>query len=389
MIKNKQRIKNTRIYLSPPHLSNEGYELEFVKAAFASNWIAPVGPDVNAFEKDFAEWNDISHAAALSSGTAAIHLALRILGIDRGDEVFCSSFTFAASATPILYQKAIPVFIDSELKTWNIDPNLLEDSFKKRSKSGKMPKALISVDICGQTADYNEILPLCQKYNVPLIEDAAEALGAFYNGRKAGRFGLMSAFSFNGNKIITTSGGGMLVSENEAYIKKARFLSQQARDPVIHYQHTELGYNYRMSNIVAAIGRGQLKILADRIERKRNIIKVYQKYLSGVPGIEFMPEPEGYYSTNWLTTLLIISEKFGASRDQVQSCLETYNIESRPLWMPMHMQPLFSGSEIFGGSVCEGLFNFGLSLPCGTALTDGDIKDICQIILEVPENKFI
>ena len=368
-----------RLYLSPPHMSEEGYEFKFIQEAFTSNWIAPVGPQVDAFEKELAAYNNSEYAAAVSSGTAAIHLALIILGINPGDEVFCSSFTFSASANPIVYQGAKPVFIDSDTKSWNMDPNLLEEELRLRARSGKLPKAVIVVDLYGQSADWDPILASCQRYNIPVIEDAAEALGAEYKGKKTGNFGVAGIFSFNGNKIITTSSGGMLVSEDEGLIKKARFLATQARDDFPHYQHSEIGYNYRMSNVLAAIGRGQLKALPERIEKKRWIFDYYRNALKNLPGIDFMPEAEYGKSNHWLTCITIEPDDFGATREDVRLKLEEYNIESRPLWKPMHLQPVFAGCRVCGGSVSERLFEIGLCLPSGTAMTEEDLNLICEV----------
>lgn len=372
--------KQNRIYLSPPHMSDQGYEQQLVKEVFDSNWIAPLGPQVDTFEQEFANYIGVKHAAALSSGTAALHLALIILGIKEGDEVVCSTFTFSASANAITYVGAKPVFIDSDQRTWNIDPNLLHDFLRKRNKIGKLPKAVIAVDLYGQSADYTPIIETCSKYGIILIEDAAEALGAWYKGNKTGSFGRAAAFSFNGNKIITTSGGGMLVSDDEAIIQQARFLSTQSRDPAPHYQHSQIGYNYRLSNVLAAIGRGQMKVLDDRVNKKRWIFDYYQKSLGDLPGIAFTPEPEGFRSTRWLTCITIDPTKFGASREDIRLALEAENIESRPLWKPMHLQPVFANCEAIGGQVSEQLFEIGLCLPCGTAMTEADLDRVCEII---------
>ena len=370
-----------RIYLSPPHMSEEGYEIEFVMEAFESNWIAPLGPQVDKFEEEFAAWNNIDHAAALSSGTAALHLALVILKVERGDEVLCSTLTFCASANPIVYLGAAPVFIDSDERTWNMDPNLLEAELKRRVQRRKAPKAVMAVDIYGQCADYDPIVEICERYSVPLIEDAAEALGATYKGVKAGNFGRMAIYSFNGNKIITTSGGGMLTSSDEAVVKEARSLSTQARDAdYAHHQHSRIGYNYRMSNILAAIGRGQLRKLDDRIQRRKQIFETYRGQLGEMSGISFMPEPEGFVSTHWLTCMLIDQEIFGVSREKVRLTLAEHNIESRPLWMPMHMQPVFKDADFVGSGVSERLFRDGLCLPSGSDLTDEEIGFICRLI---------
>jgi dTDP-4-amino-4,6-dideoxygalactose transaminase len=370
--------KRPRIYLSPPHMS--GNEIEFVKEAFESNWIAPVGAHVEAFEKEFAERNGSTYAVAVSTGTAAIHLALRILGVGPGDEVICSSFTFCASATPITYEGASPVFIDSDLRSWNMDPELLDKELRRCAELGKLPKAVIVVHLYGQSADMDSIMGSCEKYAVPVIEDAAEALGATYQGRRTGTFGLMGAFSFNGNKIITTSTGGMLVSEDGELIEKARFLATQARDPAPHYQHSEIGYNYRMSNVLAAIGRGQIRVLEERVNQKRAVFEAYRARLGELPGIEFMPEPDDCRSNRWLTCITIDPEKFGAAREDVRVRLAEKDVESRPLWKPMHMQPAFAGCRFSGGTVSETLFHLGLCLPSGTALTEEDIDFVCRVV---------
>lgn len=367
-----------RIFLSPPHL--EGQEFDFVKQAFESNYIAPLGPQVNNFEAEFAEVVGTKHTLALSSGTAALHLGMRYLDVGPEDEVVCSSLTFAASSNAILYLNAHPVFIDSDQNSWNMDPNLLEDLFSRRAKSGKLPKAVMLVHIYGQAADLDAINGLCDQYGVELIEDAAESLGAKYKGRVPGTIGKCGAYSFNGNKIITTSGGGMLVSDDEALIKKARFWATQARDPATHYEHSEMGYNYRMSNILAGIGRGQLRALNTRVEQKRTLFKRYVDELQNMPGISFMPEPEWSRSTRWLTCLTINPRLAGTNRDKVITELEKENIESRPTWKPMHLQPLYKNNEMIGGKVCEELFEKGICLPSGTAMTDEDFNRIISAI---------
>ena len=361
-------------------MSEEGYEFEFVQEAFASNWIAPVGPHVSAFEKELAEYNNSANAAALSSGTAAIHLALIILGVNPGDEVFCSTFTFSASTNPIVYLGAKPVFIDSDKISWNIDPQILDEELRRRSRIGKLPKAIIAVDLYGQSADWDPIIESCSRYEIPLIEDAAEALGSEYKGKKTGNFGTAGIISFNGNKIITTSGGGMLVSEDEGLIEKVRFLATQARDDFPHYQHSKIGYNYRMSNVLAAIGRGQLKVLDQRIEKRRRIFDYYKNALADLPGIDFIPEAGYGKSNHWLTCITINPDEFGASREELRLKLEEYNIESRPLWKPMHLQPVFAGCKVCGGAVSEKLFEIGLCLPSGTAMTEEDLNLICEVI---------
>jgi dTDP-4-amino-4,6-dideoxygalactose transaminase len=370
-----------RIYLSPPHMGPDDRAL--LLDAFDSNWIAPLGPHVDAFEREFCDTVGVSHAAALSSGTAALHLALLMLGVGPGDEVLASSFTFAATANAVTYLAAQPVFIDSDRETWNMDPGLLEEELAGCARRGKLPKAVIAVDLYGQCADYDRILAACGRYGVPLVEDAAEALGATCKGKPAGSFGAAAAFSFNGNKIITTSGGGMLVSTDAGLVERARNLSQQARDPAPHYQHSKIGYNYRMSNLLAAVGRGQLRVLKDRVSRKRELFRYYQDTLGGLPGLSFMPEA-GYGCCNrWMTCMLINSARFGATREDIRLALERENIESRPLWKPMHLQPVFKDCRIRGGAVSEELFERGLCLPSGTALRDADLERIAGVIRDV------
>ena len=437
----------TRIYLSPPHLS--GKELEFVRDAFESNWIAPLGPQVDAFEQEFVEAisgleprmdtdkhrvtnsgfsmhnSSLSagplYATALSSGTAALHLALRILGLQRGEEVICSTFTFSASANAIAYEGGVPVFIDCDAASWNMDPGLLREELAACARRGKLPRAVIVVDLYGQCADYDPILAACAEYGVPVIEDAAEALGATYEGkvkakvkvekgngrsssqkskaksqkskppiststftsacsRPAGSFGAAAVFSFNGNKIITTGGGGMLVSHDKAIVEKARFLATQARDSAPHYQHSEIGFNYRMSNVLAAIGRGQLQVLTQRIAARRRNFEFYQQALGDLPGIEFMPEAPFGRSARWLTCLTIDPEVFGATREDVRLALDKENIEARPVWKPMHLQPVFKGCRVRGGGVSERLFENGLCLPSGSALTEQDLGRVCEVV---------
>jgi len=347
--------------------------------AFDSNWIAPLGPQVDQFEAEMAEYIGVKSAAALSSGTAALHLALKVLGLKAGDKVLCSSLTFAASANAIRYENCIPVFIDSDLGTWNLDVGLLEEAILKHN-----PKALIAVDLYGQSCDYDAIREICRKHDVAIIEDSAEALGAEYRGQKCGAFGDISVFSFNGNKIITTSGGGMLLSDNEEYVKKARFLSTQAREPEIHYEHKELGYNYRMSNLLAAVGRGQLQVIDDRVNSRRKIFLRYQEALGKVEGIEFMPEAPGYRSNRWLTTLTVDSKIAGVTRTDIIDVLASENIESRPVWKPMHLQPLYKNFNYIskdGLDVCGRLFEYGLCLPSGSDLSESDQGRVIDIIL--------
>jgi pyridoxal phosphate-dependent aminotransferase EpsN len=358
-------------------------ERDLLLDAFDSNWIAPLGPHVDAFEREFCDTVGVPHAAALSSGTAALHLALLMLGVGPGDEVFVSTFTFAATANAVTYLAAKPVFIDSDRESWNMDPGLLEEELAGCARRGKLPKAVIAVDLYGQCADYDPILAACERYGVPLVEDAAEALGATYKGKPAGSFGAAAAFSFNGNKIITTSGGGMLVSTDAGLVERARNLSQQARDPAPHYQHSKIGYNYRMSNLLAAVGRGQLNALQDRVSRKREIFRYYKSTLGGLPGLSFMPEAGYGCSNRWLTCTLVDPARFGATREDIRLALEKENIESRPLWKPMHLQPVFSGCRTRGGAVSEELFEKGLCLPSGTALRDADLERIAGVIRDV------
>jgi dTDP-4-amino-4,6-dideoxygalactose transaminase len=370
-----------RIYLSPPHMGEK--EKELLLNAFDSNWIAPMGPHVDAFEREFCKTVGIPHAAALSSGTAALHLALLMLGVGQEDEVLVPTFTFAATANAVRYLGATPVFIDSDRDSWNVDPGLLEEELATNARRGKIPKAVIVVDLYGQCADYDRILPLCARYGVPVLEDAAEALGASYKGKPAGSFGVAAVFSFNGNKIITTSGGGMFVSLDATLVARARFLSQQARDPAPHYQHSEVGYNYRMSNLLAAVGRGQLQVLRDRVSKKRDIFCFYKRTLGDLPGISLMPIADYGKPNHWLTCILVDPAGFGATREDICLALEKAHIESRPLWKPMHLQPVFKKFRLRGGSVSERLFRDGLCLPSGTALTDGDLERIAEIIRAV------
>lgn len=455
-----------KIYLSSPHLGTR--EFEFVREAFATNWIAPLGPHVDAFEREFSELlnhrtedggrtaegeglttdggsrtadcggrmsdggrrSSAIHAAALSSGTAALHLALKLVGLQAGEEVFCSSLTFSASANPIVYEGGRPVFIDSERASWNMDPLRLEEALADRAHQGRLPRAVIVVHLYGQCADLDAIMAVCDRYGVAVIEDAAEALGAIYYGsRKAdgggrtaeigrprtegggrraegrhqasvispqssvvchpssgsapGTFGKLAIFSFNGNKIITTSGGGMLVSPDDALIKKARYLATQARDPAPHYQHSEIGYNYRMSNVLAGIGRGQLQVLADRVNARRANCATYEQAFADLPGISFMPEAPWNRCTRWLTCILVDPAAFGADRESIRRALEAENIEARPVWKPMHLQPVFAHCDRFGGEVSEDLFNRGLCLPSGSNLTEADLERVIAVVRRV------
>jgi dTDP-4-amino-4,6-dideoxygalactose transaminase len=370
-----------RLYLSPPHTSPVDREL--ILDAFDSNWVAPLGPHVDAFEREIEALCQSGHAVALSSGTAAIHLALILLGVGPGDRVFCSSFTFAASANPIVYCGAEPVFIDSDRATWNIDPALLEEELARAAAESRLPKAVIAVDLYGQCADYDRIAAACARYGVPLIEDAAEALGATYKGKPAGTFGVFGTLSFNGNKIITTSGGGMLLTEDAKAAERARFLATQARDAAPHYQHSVIGYNYRMSNLLAALGRGQLQSLEERVTKRRANFERYRQLLGRLPGIGFMPEAEYGRANRWLTCITVDEAQFGATREEVRLALEAENIESRPLWKPMHLQPVFASCRMAGGSVCEELFRDGLCVPSGSSLTDEDQDRVVAVIERV------
>lgn len=367
-----------RIYLSPPHMS--GYEEKFVAEAFQSNWIAPLGPMVDAFEREMCEYVGVQHATALTSGTAALHLALLLLGIKAGDEVLCATLTFSASANAIVYTGAEPVFIDCDRKTWNVDPDLLEEELAACAAKGRTPKAVIAVDLYGQCADYGRIEDICRRFDVPLIEDAAEALGATCNGKKAGCFGRMAVFSFNGNKIITTSGGGMLVSSDGEMIRKARFLATQARDPAPHYEHSTIGYNYKMSNVLAAVGRGQLKVIEERVTARRRNFELYRKALKGVPGISFMPAAAYGRSNRWLTCITVEPEEFGATRENIRLALEAENIEARPVWKPMHLQPVFASCRKRGGDTAAEIFDKGLCLPSGSNLREEDINRVSAIV---------
>lgn len=406
-------VANRRIFLSPPHMS--GYERQFVMDAFKSNYIAPLGPQVDAFEETFSKYTGIAHCTALSSGTAGIHLALQMMGVGPGDEVFASTLTFIGSVTPVTFLGAIPVFIDCDRKSWNMDPSLLAEELERCARAGQLPKAVIPTDLYGQCADYDRICKICNEYRVPVVVDAAEALGARYKngvfsdcvnrtgsmGRThwvhAGKGARMAVFSFNGNKIITTSGGGILASDDEALITRARYLSQQARDPFPHYEHSQIGFNYRMSNISAAIGLGQMRVVDLRVKRKREIFEYYRLALEKIEGLEFMPEADYGRCTRWLTVMLVSPSLFGADREQLRLALEAENIESRPVWKPMHMQPVFDlGSNgnrdavchgrkryparVVGGVVSEDLFDRGLCLPSGTALTEADLDRVVDTV---------
>lgn len=368
-----------KIWLSSPHMGEK--EFEYVKEAFDSNWIAPLGPNVDGFEADLSAFTGAAHAAALSSGTAALHLALILLGVEYGDEVICQSMTFSASANPIVYQGATPVFVDSEPDTWNMDPLLMEEAIKDRLAKGKKPKAIIPVHLYGMPAKMDEILQIAAEYEIPVIEDAAEALGSVYNGKACGTLGRLGILSFNGNKIITTSGGGALIGEDEASIKKARFLATQARDPAPHYQHSHIGFNYRMSNVCAGIGRGQMQVLHCRISQRRANYIRYAKQLSALPGLQFTIEPEGSFSNRWLTTILVDPALSGGiGRETIRLALENANIESRPLWKPMHLQPVFAKAPAYVSNVAEQLFKQGLCLPSGSNLMPEQLDRIAELI---------
>jgi dTDP-4-amino-4,6-dideoxygalactose transaminase len=373
----EQRDSAGPILLSTPHLGDE--EQKFVKDAFDSNWIAPLGPQVERFERELAEYSGNAHVAALSSGTAALHLGLILLGVKDGDRVYCSSFTFAASANPIRYQRAEPVFIDSDPDTWNMSPAALERALAADKARGTLPRAIVIADLYGQSADMDPLLALCDAYSVPVLEDAAESLGAKYKGRMSGSFGRISIFSFNGNKIITTSGGGALCSADEDLVSRARFLATQAREPAVHYEHSEIGYNYRLSNVLAGIGRGQLRVIDDRIRRRRAIFSLYREGLQGLNGIDWMPEPDGFFSTRWLSALLL-GRRAGVNSRRVLEGLRVVGIEGRPLWKPMHRQPVFAGCDYFphspDHSVSDELFDGGLCLPSGSNLTDVEIERV-------------
>jgi pyridoxal phosphate-dependent aminotransferase EpsN len=371
-----------RLYLSPPHLGAD--EAAFVAEAFATNWIAPLGPHVDAFEAEFAAVVGSPHAVALSSGTAALHLALILAGVGHGDEVLVSTLTFAASANPVRYLGATPVFIDSEPGTWNMDPVLLEETLDARARQGRLPKAVVLVHLYGQSADIDPIAAACQRHGVHLIEDAAEALGASYKGRAPGTIGQTGIYSFNGNKIITTSGGGMLVTADASIATHARKLATQARDPAPHYEHSEIGYNYRLSNLLAGVGRGQLRVLEDRVLARRRVFARYRAMLRDVPGLSFMPESTfddtRSRANRWLTCVLIDATRFGASREDVRLALEAADIEARPVWKPMHLQPVFRGAPVVGGACAERLFELGLCLPSGSAMSTAEQDRVIEIV---------
>lgn len=384
---------NYRIWLSPPHLS--GKEIEYIREAIDSNWVAPSGPNIEAFEKKFCQVTGGRYAAAVSSGTAALHLALKAVGIGRGDLVLCSDFTFIASVSPVLYESGIPVFIDSDNETWNMDPVLLEEEIKERVGKGQGPKAVIVTHLYGQAADIGRISEICERYGIMLFEDAAEALGATYwgmeeiatpqktgarNDKFAGTFGKAGVFSFNGNKIITTSGGGMVVSDDKEFIRKIKYLATQAKEPLPHYEHREIGYNYRLSNILAGIGRAQIEVLGERVAARRRNFEFYREHLSDLPGISFMPEAPYGQATRWLSIILVDEAKFGADREEIRLRLESAAIESRPTWKPMHLQPVFKGYQARLSGVSERLFRQGLCLPSGSSLRTEELAEVVEII---------
>ena len=376
-------INREKIWLSSPHLGQS--ELNYIKEAFDGNWIAPLGPHVNGFEQALQVQTKSTHAAALSSGTSAIHLALILLGVKSGDIIFCQSMTFSASANPIAYQGAIPVFIDSEIDTWNMDPSLLRKGLEEAKQNEKMPKAIIPVHLYGMPAKMNEIISIAKEFGIPVIEDAAEALGSHIKGNACGNFGEFGVLSFNGNKIITTSGGGALLSHNREMIEKARYLSTQARDAAPHYQHSQIGYNYRMSNILAGIGRGQLEVLHDRVSARRNNFERYKayflKYNNAGFNIQFQEEPIGYFSNRWLTCIIVDPNKNkGLTREEIRLAMELENIETRPLWKPMHLQPVFASSIKYLNGVSDKLFENGLCLPSSSNLTDEEFKRIFECL---------
>ncbi|HEX8504871.1 MAG TPA: DegT/DnrJ/EryC1/StrS family aminotransferase [Hymenobacter sp.] len=381
-----------RLFLSPPHLGR--HELNYVHKAIEDNWVAPAGPNITGFEADICQAAGVAHCVALASGTAAIHLGLILLGVGPGDEVLCPSFTFVATANPIVYLGATPVFVDSEPETWNLCPIRLREAIEDRMAKGKKPKALILVHLYGMPAKLTEILAVTQEFDIPVLEDAAEALGSRFNGQPLGSFGAVGVFSFNGNKILTTSGGGALVTNDAAFAQKARFLATQAKDEAPHYQHSEVGYNYRLSNILAGIGRGQMELLDERVKRRREIFAWYQQHLAGLPGltVALAPEPAGSRSNRWLTTVLLNPDDPEAEVRQpvptpetVRLHLETHNVESRPLWKPLHLQPLFATAPMYGGAVCADLFARGLCLPSGTAMTDADLRRVADAVREALE----
>lgn len=375
----KQRSeRKSRLFLSPPHMS--GTELDFIRQAFDSNYIAPLGPMVEAFERDLAEELNVPHVLATSSGTAAIHLALRCLDLQPRDEVWASTLTFIGSVAPVVYERARPVFIDADPKTWTLDTGLLSEALATAAKRNELPKAIVPTDLYGQSCDLDAIVKISESYGVPVVCDSAEAMGTEYRGRRAGSGALMAAYSFNGNKVITTSGGGALASANEKLIQRARYLSTQARQAVVHYEHTDVGYNYRLSNILAAIGRAQLRVLADRVARRRQIFQRYVDGLGDLPGFSFMPEASYGRHSRWLTVITIDPSLSGIDFETVRQGLEAHNIESRPMWKPMHRQPVFIGARAIGGAIADGLYARGLCLPSGSSMSESDQDEVIEIV---------
>ena len=368
----------TRVFLSPPEVGDE--ERRMLLEAFDSNWIAPTGPDIDAFERELAEKTGMAHAVALSSGTAALHLSLLLAGVERGDDVLVPSLTFIASAAAVTYVGAHPLFIDCSPDSWNLDPDLVEEVLIEKAALGRLPSAVITVDLYGETADYVALESLCRRFEVPLIEDSAEALGATHRGRAAGSFGIAGIFSFNGNKIITTSGGGMLVTQSRQLAERARHLATQAREPVSHFEHTTVGYNYRLSNLLAALGRAQLRGLDRRVESRKRIDAVYTEGLADLPGISPMPRTADGTSNYWLTCIEIDPKTFGTDRERVRLALEAADIESRPVWKPLHLQPAFAGVGLVGPGHCSRIFDRGLCLPTGSALSPADQSRVIEII---------
>jgi dTDP-4-amino-4,6-dideoxygalactose transaminase len=374
-------MSHPRLFLSPPHMS--GRERIYVDEAFASNFIAPVGPQLTRFEQDFCRYLGVEHAVGVASGTAAIHLVLRVLGIKPGDAVICSTLTFCASANPILYQGAEAVFIDADEKSWNLDPQLLADELADAARANKLPRAIVAVDALGQCADLDVIQEVASRYEIPVVQDAAESLGSLYKGKPAGSQAWCSTFSFNGNKIITTSGGGMVCTNDKQLSDQCRYLATQAREPVAHYEHATHGYNYRLSNILAAIGIGQLEVLNDRVSARQQICRWYTKELADLPGITMMPVAEYGVPNCWLTTIQVDAKKFGATSEDIRVRLEKENIESRRVWKPLHQQPAFAGSRVRGGAVSERIFRDGLNLPSGSAMSRADVERVCAVLKDM------
>ena len=370
---------NNKIWLSSPHMG--GTELNYIHEAFDANWVAPLGPNVNGFEVDLQKYTGSEHAAVLTSGTAAIHLGLIMLGVKAGDHVICQSFTFSASANPITYVGAIPVFVDSEIDTWNMSPKFLRKAIESGISNGKKPKAIIPVHLYGMPAKMDEIVSIANEFDIPIIEDAAEGLGSHISNKYLGTFGDIGVLSFNGNKIITTSGGGALISNKKEFVDEARFLSTQARDNAPHYQHSKIGYNYRMSNISAGIGRGQMEVLNDRISQRRKNFEFYKDAFKDISAISFLEEPKGFYSNRWLTTIIV--NDFKVTREDIRLALEKENIESRPLWKPMHLQPVFENCDFYGDGTSESLFEKGLCLPSGSNLSTDDLDRVVKIVKSV------